>query len=92
MDTKGLQIGRRLGDYAVITDTRTGEVVMRVRVQKIEMGKVRLGFDGPKHFRISREDITEDAREELWAYNNDKNEARRIAQEAGRDWDNDKEN
>lgn len=51
-----LMLTRSCGQAVEVTDTRTGEVVLRLTVTDVRGRTVRLGFESPRHFHILRDD------------------------------------
>ncbi len=49
-----LVLARKLGQRIRISDDVT------ITVLKIDRGRVRLGFEGPRHVRIDREEVYQD--------------------------------
>ncbi len=56
-----LVLTRELRKSVTLLDLRTGEVVAVVSVQQNRNGKIRLGFEAPKHINIVRTELLERA-------------------------------
>lgn len=52
-----LVLGRKVDGAVEIIDTETGQCVCRVVVTSIDRGKVKLGFDADRRYKISRSEL-----------------------------------
>ena len=54
-----LMLGRKKGQSVTVTHEALSDIELVIQVSRIESGQVKLSFEGPKDFRIVRDEIRE---------------------------------
>ena len=54
-----LMLGRKKGQSVTVTHEALSDIELVIQVSRIEHGQVKLSFEGPKDFRILRNELTD---------------------------------